>query len=282
MELISGTKIAARIYEELTARLVTFAQKPKLHIVRANTDPASASFISLKVQAAAKLGITSQVHEFDSTVDLARLTQELDWICKNDPKSGVMLQLPLYHHLQNFRYQLLNTIPANQDVDGLCALNQGKLLQGEPEAVVPATVRATILCLSEVLPLTDLQGKHVVIVNHSSLIGRPLANILLSRRASVTVVHEFTKNLAQYTQAADILITAAGQPGLLDEAMVKENAIVLDITSVKDPSGVILGDLRATPTLDAKIAARTPVPGGIGPVTVACLMQNLVELYAKN
>jgi methylenetetrahydrofolate dehydrogenase (NADP+)/methenyltetrahydrofolate cyclohydrolase len=276
MNIIDGNQIAESILAEVKQELALMEIKPKLQIILATQDAAAQKYTKLKQKKCADIGIDCQILEQPeqvSVTDLIELIRSLE--------GGVMVQLPLYPHLQANQSEILNSIPANQDVDGLSSRNLGLLVQGSTRATMPATVAAILEALevpaqSENLALTDwLTGKHAVIVNHSSLIGKPLSACLLNHNTTVTVAHKHTTNLAELTRQADILITAAGTPGLINADMLKQEAVVIDVTSLQTDAG-IKGDVIIDSNLEAKVSWITPVPGGIGPVTIACLLRNLV------
>lgn len=280
MRIIDGNQISHRIYDNCREIIAEQQLLPELHIFVASADPASLNFAELKQKRGSEIGVKVEIHKFASEAAYTDLIVEISHLAANKPSAGIMLQLPLYSTLEQHRTEILNAIPARQDVDGLNAHNQGRILQSGLHATdgfMPATVNAIWLCLLEVTSTDSLLGKNVVIINHSMLIGKPLANLLLSAGATVTVCHQHTKDLSSYTQNADILISATGQVGLINADMVKPDSILIDVTSIKTDSG-FQGDITVSPELDEKIMARTPVPGGVGPVTIACLLQNVVRL----
>lgn len=272
MKLIEGNKIAAQIYEQLKAVLTKTNRSPTLVIILANNEEASKTYVKLKQKRAEELGIDVKLINLNATTSKEKLTDQIKELNMDSSVDGILLQLPLYEHLEKCRTEIVNLVDPEKDVDGLTVISQGKLSQGL-RTNIPATVSAIMECLN--YTKVDITGKHVLIVNHSDLIGKPLTSVLLNKNATVTTTNEHNKNLGNITKQADILITATGQVGLITADMVKENAVVIDVTSLKTRDGV-KGDVARTAELDSKVSWLTPVPGGVGPVTIACLLRNLV------
>ena len=187
-----------------------------------------------------------------------------------------MVQLPLPEHIS--KDKVINSISADKDVDGFTPYNFGKLFSGEIPTVYPCTPKGILLMLDEYN--IELDGKHAVVVGRSSIVGRPLSQMLLNRNATVTVCHSHTKNLSQITKTADILISAVGK-NIIKGEMLKSDCVVIDVGIFKDEYGKTRGDVDFETS--SKIAAYiSPVPGGVGPMTIASLMLNTVELFQKN
>lgn len=286
MQFIPGKDIADQIYAELKPLIQQASSAPSLHVILATDDPAAHSYVQMKTRQAEQLGVTVELHEYSDTTAADTLIKDITEICTSDPAAGILVQLPLYPALEKSRGQILDAISPELDVDGLTAASAGALARHGNElwsalksahnvelGFLPATVAAVMECLT--YTQIDLQGAEVCIVNSSDLIGKPLAMLLTSMNATVTLCHEFTRDLAVHTSNADILITATGRPGLITADMVKQNAVVIDITSLRTESGV-KGDVVVTPELEAKVAWLTPVPGGVGPLTIASLLRNVV------
>jgi methylenetetrahydrofolate dehydrogenase (NADP+)/methenyltetrahydrofolate cyclohydrolase len=289
MQLIDGNKIAAEIYAQLKVQTAT--NPKRLAILLATDNPAARTYVGLKQKQAQELGLTVDIVEFPATATADEIFNRMNVLAADTNINGIMVQLPLYPNLQSQSPYIVNLIPPEKDVDGLTAFSQGSVSQNLRPFYYPATVVAIMECLRAVIVPTAnlmntdfrtleplLRGRQAVVVNHSNLVGKPLAAALTNLNATVTIVHEFTANLGQLTQTADILISATGKPGLITAEMVKQGSIVIDVTSVRTEQG-IQGDVALTPELQAKVAYLTPVPGGVGPLTVACLMRNLVLGY---
>lgn len=290
MQLIPGKEISQQICAELASIVQQASSVPKLHVILASDDPASRTYVQMKTKQAESLGIVVDVHQFSDKAAPIELIDEIKAINSSEPQSGILVQLPLYPTLTKSRAEILNAIHPDQDVDGLTAANADKLGQHAKEmwsalstdhkiesGFIPATVIAIMECI--VYTGTALPGAEVCIVNASDLIGKPLAKLLTALGAAVTVCDEFTVDLASHTQQADILVTATGNPGLIDSGMVKQGAIIVDVTSLRTADG-IKGDVVNSPELEEKVSWLTPVPGGVGPLTIACLLRNLV--YSTN
>jgi methylenetetrahydrofolate dehydrogenase (NADP+)/methenyltetrahydrofolate cyclohydrolase len=290
MKYIDGTKISQIILEGLESQISSLNLKPRLAIVLASKDEASKVYTSMKTKKAESIGIETELFSFD--IDNPNLKEEvinkLQQLNEDKNINGILLQLPLADSIREFEDEIVNTIDSTKDVDGLTAVNQGKLLQGL-KTFRPATVDAVIECIKYTCPNreedlegnssyldTFLQGKNIVIINNSNLIGKPLSVLLESYNATVSVLNKYSKNIINFTQQADILITATGATGIIDHSMVKNNCTIIDVTSIKKDEQ-ILGDVTISKELEEKIDWITPVPGGVGPLTIACLLRNLVH-----
>lgn len=282
MQLIDGKQIAAEINAQTKQTVEALSSKPKLAILVAGDDPASGTFVNMKDKKATEVGIETEVFRFGSEVTVEEIIDQINKLNIDDTVTGILVQLPVFTHLKSSVLEILNAIDPKKDVDVLTAVNQGRWQQGLP-STPPATVEAILECLQFVAGSKQelagyLKGKNVVVVNHSNLIGKPLADALLNMNATVTVCHEFTGDLKNFAVNADIVISAAGKPGLLDHTFFKQGAVAIDCTSLKVGEG-FQGDIAVSPELDSKLSYLTPVPGGIGPITVACLLRNLITIY---
>jgi methylenetetrahydrofolate dehydrogenase (NADP+)/methenyltetrahydrofolate cyclohydrolase len=272
---IDGRVLAQRIEERLRADVAALAKKnlpPQLDVVLVGDDTASEVYVRRKKEACARVGISVKVHHLAASTPQKELAMLLDALNVDPMVTGVLLQLPLPKRLDE--RPLLEAIHPAKDVDCFHPANVGRAAQGTG-TLLPATPRAVLAILDE--ERVELEGAHVVIVNHSNLIGRPLAALLLQRNATVTVVHKYTKDLAAHTKRADVLVTATGVPGLITKAHVKPGAIVIDVGIARNGSRVA-GDVRFE-DVAAVAGALTPVPGGVGPLTVAMLLSNVVAAY---
>ena len=292
---INGNQKADQILEELKLDIANLGFSPRLAIFLASNDHAIQVFTQLKLKRAEEIGIDARLYEFQESISKEDLLQEITRLKNNVGVHGALLQLPLFEHLKSYTNELLNALTPEKDADGLTALNQGKLSFFLADAILPAAVEAILECLNickeedftwkaiteSSFKIKSLMGQNIVIINNSNLIGKPLSQILTSLGGTVTVAHEYTNNLVEYTQKADILVSATGKTDLIGHSMIKENAILIDVTSVKVGDNY-KGDFIRSEKLDNKAAWISPVPGGIGPLAIACLLRNVVKLAAKN
>jgi methylenetetrahydrofolate dehydrogenase (NADP+)/methenyltetrahydrofolate cyclohydrolase len=235
-------------------------------------DSSSKLYLKLRDNACKEVGIISKHDEFDAKVSEQKIFKTIQKLNADDSVHGILIQYPVPKHLS--QKKLMQMIDPQKDVEGLNPVNLGKTLIGD-EYLVPCTPLSILTILQH--EHIALKGKNIVIINHSNVVGKPLAALLLSRNATVAVCHIFTKNLKEYTSKADILITGAGVPNLITTDYVKDNAIVLDVGIVKTKDG-ICGDVDFD-AVKEKAAVISPVPGGVGPITIACALKNIVKAY---
>lgn len=270
MELIDGKKVAEKVRAQLKTKIDGMTQKPGLAVVQIGNNPASSSYVNSKVKMCAEIGVYSEKHHFDdiSEKDLLEL---IDKLCSDEKIDGVLVQLPLPDHIDTNK--ILEAIPAEKDVDGFHAENIGKLSAGL--STVESCTPKGIMKLLEAYNV-DLSGKTAVVIGRSNIVGKPIAMMLLNSDATVTVCHSKTKDLAAHTKGADIIVAAVGRPGLVTADMVKKGVVIIDVGTTK-VEGKLKGDVDFD-TVSAKASLITPVPGGVGPMTIAMLLQNTVSL----
>ncbi|OGO01489.1 MAG: bifunctional 5,10-methylene-tetrahydrofolate dehydrogenase/5,10-methylene-tetrahydrofolate cyclohydrolase [Chloroflexi bacterium RBG_13_53_26] len=291
-ELISGTKVAEEIREELKVKVAELKKKgitPGLVMVRVGEDPASVSYVSGKTKASEEIGIHSETIVFPEQTTEQELLHKVEQLNKDPKFHGILVQLPLPKHIDADK--VLNLINPQKDVDGFHPINVGKLLIGEPY-FMPCTPHGVqeLLVRSGNSP----EGKHVVICGRSNIVGKPVMAILIQKKkganATVTMVHTGTKNMAEVVRQADIVIAAMGSPKAITADMVREGAVVIDVgvnrvaDATKKSGFRLVGDTDFD-TIKEKAKAITPVPGGVGPMTITMLMQNTVraaEMQAKS
>ncbi len=269
-----ATKIKTELKEEVTNLTNTHNKTPKLAVVIVGNDPASCVYVRNKKNACAFCGIESVSVELAETTTQQELEKTLTKLNNNQTINGILLQLPLPKHLNE--RDALNCISAEKDVDGLGKENLGKLLTQE-DGLIACTPSGVMEIFKEYN--IELSGKNVVIINRSVLVGRPLSALLTNANATVTVCHSKTKNAEFYTQNADIVITAVAKKEFLTTDMVKENAVVIHVSIVTTENG-LCGDAKFD-ELQNKVAYITPVPGGVGPLTIAMLLKNTVKAFKK-
>ncbi len=245
---------------------------PKLAVILVGKDPASLSYIAQKQKACTKTGIDWVQFDYEPDIDTDFLIKKIRELNEDETIHGILVQLPLPKHV--YVPDVLKAIDPRKDVDGFTAYNLGKMfLNTEFEHLAPCTPRGVIRLLEyyEV----ETEGKEVVMVGHSNIVGKPLSVMLLNRNATVTTCHVHTKDLKSHTKRADILCVAVGKQNLITEDMVKEGATVIDIGINRRDDGSLCGDVDFE-NVSKKASNITPVPGGVGPMTVACLMENTV------
>ena len=270
--LLAGKVHADALLEELAP----FAKelRPTLTIVQVGNDPASDTYIAKKIDAAAKIGIVATHLRLHEHISLVSLIDEIESLNADPDVTGYIIQLPLPEQLWHSFDRIVEMIHPDKDVDGFTAENFGDMaLRGGAEFLPPATAAGVVRLLEE--EKIAIAGKHAVIVGRSNLVGKPLALMLLNRDATVTICHSKTPDLGAITRTADILVSAVGKPGLITADMVKEGAVVVDIGTTHI-DGKLTGDVDFD-AVSKKASAITPVPGGVGPLTVACLLANVVD-----
>jgi methylenetetrahydrofolate dehydrogenase (NADP+) / methenyltetrahydrofolate cyclohydrolase len=281
--LLDGKALSERIYAELTHQIQTLettaGRSPGLAVLMVGDNPASAAYVRNKERACDKVGIASFGQHFSTQTSQDTLVRVIDELNQDDRVDGILIQLPLPDHLDSVA--LLNQIAPHKDADGLHPVNLGRLVRGEPglRSCTPAGVM-------RLMAEYDLQiaGKKVVVLGRSILVGKPLALMLLAENATVTIAHSRTPDLKAVTQDADIVVAAVGRPGLLTADMVKPGSVVIDVginrVAGPDGKGRLVGDVEFE-TVAQTAAWITPVPGGIGPMTVAMLLHNTVLSYRQ-
>lgn len=274
-QILDGKKLRDKILEDLRVKLEKFSVKPTLVVILVGENPASKIYVNNKKKTAEKLGINSEVINYPSNISEKELLEKIDELNNNKSVTAILVQLPLPEHIS--KENVMNKILPEKDVDGFTPYNFGKLFSGEVPTVYPCTPKGILLLLDEYG--IDPTGQHVVIVGRSNIVGRPLSQMMLNRNATVTVCHSKTKNLEQIIKTADILISAVGK-NIIEGKMLKSDCVVVDVGIFKDENGKTRGDVDFESA--SQIASYiSPVPGGVGPMTIASLMLNTVELFEK-
>lgn len=273
--ILDGKSIAAEIRREVQLEVAAMAAQtgvvPCLAAILVGNDPASATYVQKKAKACKEAGITSVRIDLPADLPEASLLHEIERLNSDPTVHAILVQLPLPSHISERR--VLGAILPEKDVDGFHPSNLGGLLVGNP-----LFVASTPLGILELLNRTNvvIEGKHAVIVGWSVVVGKPTAFLLLQNHATVTICHIKTRDLAYHTRQADILVVAAGKPGLVTGPMVKEGAVVIDVGVNRLADGRVVGDVDF-PEVAQKASLITPVPGGVGPMTVAMLLKNTVD-----
>ncbi|HPU62925.1 MAG TPA: bifunctional methylenetetrahydrofolate dehydrogenase/methenyltetrahydrofolate cyclohydrolase FolD [Mobilitalea sp.] len=272
--IIDGKKISGDIKNELKEKVAKLSEKNitiTLCVIQVGADPASSIYVRNKKKACEEIGIRSisyELPEATSQEELINLIQELN---QRPDVNGILVQLPLPKHIDEDT--IIKTISPEKDVDGFHPLNVGRLSLGQ-KGLVSCTPAGVIQLLKRYnIPI---EGKECVIVGRSNIVGKPMAMLMLKENATVTICHSKTKNLAEVTKRADILIVAMGKPKFITGDYVKDGAVVIDVGIHRNDNNKICGDVDFDDVVD-KVSAITPVPGGVGPMTIAMLMYNCVE-----
>ncbi len=287
-QIIDGKQVAADMRDQLKAKVAELKDKgivPGLAVVLVGDDPASRSYVTAKEKACDNIGIYSEDIRLPDQTSQDELMALIDKLNKNDKINGILVQLPLPKHLDE--NEVLLAIDPSKDVDGFHPVNVGKMMLGQ-KAFLPCTPHGVIQLLLK--SNVKIEGAEAVIVGRSNIVGKPLANMLIQKsptgNATVTVCHTRTKNLADHTRKADILIAAAGAPNMITADMVKAGAVVIDVgvNRVDDPTKKrgyrLTGDVDFE-AVKEKASLITPVPGGVGPMTITMLLYNTVESAEK-
>ena len=272
MNIIDGRMISSKLREEYKERIASLTKKPFLVMIRIGDDAASAIYVRNKGNLCAELEIPYSDLHLKSDITQEELLKQIDELNKNDEVTGILIESPIPSHL-NIQ-EAFERIDPKKDVDGLNSLNLGNLAANHP-TFIPATPLGIMTLLKEYK--VDVEGKRCVVVGRSNLVGRPMALCLLNANGTVTVCHSRTKNLGEITREADILVVAIGRPQFIKADMVKEGAVVIDVGINRIPdSKKIVGDVDFENVKD-KCELITPVPGGVGPMTVISLIENLLR-----
>ena len=273
--LLDGKALSNKIKEEIKLKTKNYLIKPTLAVIQIGNDEASNIYIKTKAKACENVGINFIHIKFEEDALEQEIINKIIELNNDNYVNGILIQLPIPKTFDTYR--LLNLINKNKDVDGLTDINMGMLFKNYNN-LVPCTPLGIMNLLKEYN--IDIEGKHAVVVGKSNLVGKPLAMLLLQSGATVTICHSKTKNLSNFTKQADILISAVGKKDLITKDMVKENSIVIDV-GMNRVDGKLYGDVDFNNIKD--IASYiTPVPGGVGPMTVAMLLSNVLKNYEKN
>ena len=279
--IIDGKKIAENLRQTLKKQIQQIPSnqvKPGLTVILIGEDPASQIYVRNKEKFANEIGINSNVLRFDSSITEEALLQEIHKLNQDKMVHGILVQLPLPKHINS--KNIIGQIDPNKDVDGFHPINVGNLSSGS-DALVPCTPYGCYLLLKEVI--SDFTGLNAVIIGRSNINGKPMMQLLLKENCTVTITHSKTKNLQQICQGADILVASVGIANLVKEDWVKPDCVVIDVginRVEENGSKKIVGDVDFE-NLKNKVKAITPVPGGVGPMTISCLLQNTLKAYRK-
>jgi len=271
--ILDGKKLRDKLLADLKLKIDSLDVKPSLAVILAGDNTASKIYVNNKKKTAENLGIISNVYEYPQNISEKEIIEKIHELNQDNSVNAILVQMPLPEHIN--KQNVIDAISPNKDVDCFTNLNYGKLTTGQKPAVYPCTPKGILLLLDEYG--INLDGKHVVIVGRSNLVGKPMALMALKRNATVTICHSHTKNLAKITKTADILISAVGEV-LIEEDMVNMNSIVVDVGISRNSEGKLCGDVNFE-NVSNVVSYISPVPGGVGPMTIASLMLNTYELY---
>lgn len=275
--IISGKEISVKIKDQLKEEVSkikeTYPRLPKLVVILVGDNQASQTYVRNKERGCQYIGIESEILRHDASFSEIELLQEINDLNNDDTVDGVLVQLPLPQRINEEK--VLDAIVPSKDVDGFHPENVAKLFLGQ-HSLVPCTPKGMMVLLEEIN--YDLAGKEVVIVGRSNIVGKPVALLCLQKNATVTIAHSQTKDLKAVCSRADVLIAAIGKPKFFNHEYVKDGAVVLDVGINRDENNKLCGDVDFDDVKD-KVSAITPVPGGIGPMTITMLMKNTIEAF---
>ncbi len=271
MKILDGKSLSAKVKDELKGNVNSYFQTPILAVVTIGDDAASEVYVKNKKKACEYVGMSFIHLDYASCVKEEVVIKKIKQLNKDKSINGIIVQLPIP---DNFNVsKIINTIDPSKDVDGLTNTQAGKLIQNE-KCLIPCTPKGIMEIFKEYK--IDLEGKHVVIVGRSNLVGKPLMLECLNKNATVTMCHSKTKDLKKYTKDADILVVAVGKKYLIDKTMVKKDSVIIDV-GINRIDGKLYGDVN--PNVEEVCGYLTPVPGGVGPMTVSMLLKNTFEAY---
>ncbi|WP_339062483.1 bifunctional methylenetetrahydrofolate dehydrogenase/methenyltetrahydrofolate cyclohydrolase FolD [Tepidibacillus marianensis] len=273
-KIISGKEVAKSIREELkeeTVQLTTKGIIPGLTVILAGADPASQIYVNMKAKACAEIGIRSEVIRMDQLTTQELLLQEIARLNQDNNVHGILVQLPLPKQIDE--NAIINAISPDKDVDGFHPINVGKLAIGE-DPLLPCTPHGILELIRRTG--TEIKGKHAVVIGRSNIVGKPVSLLLLRENATVTITHSKTADLPSVARQADILVVAIGKPEMVTKDFVKPGAVVIDVGTNRLENGKVVGDVKYEEVKE--IAGYiTPVPGGVGPMTITMLLKNTIE-----
>jgi len=270
-KIIDGKAISAQIREEIKAEVAAMDKKPGLAVVIVGSDPASQVYVRNKHKACGETGIYSEVHELPEETTEEELLALVEKLNNDDNINGILVQLPLPKHLDD--KTVIAAIDPKKDVDAFSAVNVGKIMLGEYD-FLPCTPAGVMELLAR--SGIEVSGKECVVVGRSNIVGKPQAMLLLHANGTVTIAHSRTKNLEETTRRADILVVAVGKAKMITGDMIKEGAVVIDVGMNRDENGKLCGDVDFE-SCEKKASFITPVPGGVGPMTITMLLKNTVK-----
>ena len=281
MEILDGKYISSEIVQTLKAEIQKYIQEgkrvPRIDILLVGDDYASQMYVNMKEKKALDLGILVNIHTFDKEISQDQLIKLIKQLNSNSEVDGIMVQLPMPEHINES--EVLESILPSKDVDGLTSTNLGKLFKNDSSAIAPATAKGVIKILEKYN--IKIEGKNAVVIGRGDISGLPIAAMLQNKNATVTICHSHTQGLKDICKDADILVSSIGRAEYINSEYVKNGGVVIDVGTNRNSEGKLVGDVDFNSVKD--IAGYiTPVPGGVGPMTIACLFDNLIEMYKRN
>ena len=281
MILIDGNKIANEIKEEISLEVQQIKEKggkiPYLVALIVGHDGASETYVGHKEKACTQVGFRSDVLRYKDTVTEEEILKKVDELNKNPEVDGFIVQLPLPKHIEE--KNVLESILPSKDVDGLTSVNLGRLFKNDPSSIPPATAKGILELLKEYN--IQILGSNAVVVGRSDIVGLPTAALLQNENATVTICHSHTGNLKEICKRADILVVGIGRGKYVNSEYISKGCTVIDVGTNRDIDGSLVGDVDFESVKDI-VKYITPVPGGVGPMTISCLLKNLMDIYKRN
>ena len=281
MEILDGKYTSSVMLQNLKTEIQKYLQEgkraPRIDIMLVGDDYASQMYVSMKEKKALDLRILVNIHTFDKEILQAQLIKLIKELNNENEVDGIMVQLPMPEHINES--EVLESILPSKDVDGLTSTNLGKLFKNDSSAIPPATAKGVIKLLDNYD--IQIEGKRAVVIGRGDISGLPIAAMLQNKNATVTICHSHTQGLKDICKDADILVSSIGRAEYINSEYVKNGGVVIDVGTNRNSEGKLVGDVDFNSVKD--IAGYiTPVPGGVGPMTIACLFDNLIEMYKRN
>ena len=274
-QILDGKQLAQQIRTELKQKITLTQASPELAVIIVGNDPASEIYVRSKEKACQEVGIKVETFRLTSDISAEELNELIDLLNNSSAVNGILVQLPLPRHLNP--QEILTRIKPEKDVDGFHPLNTGLIIQKQPSAFIPCTPKGILRLIHTVKQ--DLSGLNAVVIGRSQVVGLPVSHLLLNENCTVTIAHSKTKNLSEICKKADILIASVGKPEFVTEDFIKPEDIIIDVGINRTNDG-IKGDVKYNEASE-KASYITPVPGGVGPMTIAMLLVNSYEAFLK-
>lgn len=273
-EIINGKDLAKQLREEMKEEVKQLTKQgitAHLSVILIGDDPASHSYVNGKEKASTEVGISSEIIRMDTTISEEQLVTKINELNNDDSVHGILVQLPIPDHINEQR--VIESIDPKKDVDGFHPINIGRMMVGQ-DAFLPCTPYGIMTMLQS--KKIQVEGKHVVVIGRSNIVGKPMGQLLLNNNATVTYCHSRTKDLKSYTKQADILIVAVGKEHVIDASFIKDDAVVIDVGVNRTAEGRLTGDVDFDHVKE-KASFITPVPKGVGPMTITMLLKNTIK-----